>query len=149
MGSQNAGWFRLEQNANALLPMMGVGAALVIVAFAGSPLDRQLDTAGGLARAIRILLILGSLFNVLGLLIEFAIVGTLALGFGLICLSVAVTRRRLVSATDRVLIILSAIGSLTWNTETVSAFLLVGVGAIWMILSIRVLSGEHGLIDRA
>ncbi|MCA1709694.1 MAG: hypothetical protein LC808_43030, partial [Actinobacteria bacterium] len=45
----------------------------------------------------------------------------------------------MVATTDRVLIILSAVGSLTWNTETVSAFLLVGVGILWMILSIRLL----------
>jgi O-antigen ligase len=86
------------------------------------------------------LLVVGPAFLVLSWVVEFATIGTLAFGIGLVCLAVAVTRERLVPATDRALIILSAIGSLTWNTETVSAFLLVGVGLIWLILSIRLLS---------
>jgi hypothetical protein len=139
VGSMNAGWFGLERNANALLPTLGVGAALVVIAFASSTLHTRLDEAGGLGRATRVLVVVGPLFYILSWVIEFAILGTLGLGIGLVCLAVAVTRWKLVSATDRVLIILSAVGSLTWNTETVSAFLLVGVGVIWMILSIRLL----------
>ena len=139
IGSQNAGWFGLERNANALLPTLGVGAALVVIAFASSTLHMRLREAGGLGRATQVLLVVGPLLYILSWLIQFAIFGTLCLGIGLICLAVAVTRGKLVPVTERVLIILSAIGSLTWNTETVSAFLLVGVGAIWMILSIRLL----------
>jgi hypothetical protein len=139
MGSQNAGWFELERDANALLPTLGVGASLVVVAFASSTLHMRLREAGSLGRATQVLLVVGPLLYILSWLIQFAIFGTLCLGIGLVCLAVAVSREKLVPVTERVLIILSAVGSLTWNTETVSAFLLVGVGAIWMILSIRLL----------
>jgi hypothetical protein len=42
-------------------------------------------------------------------------------------------------------IALSAIGSITWNTETLSAFLLVGVGLVWAILSVRLLKSPAGV----
>jgi hypothetical protein len=98
-----------------------------------------LREVGTLGRVTQVLIAVASLFFVLSWIIEFAIVGTLYLGLGLVCLSVCVMRWRLLATTDRVLIILSAVGSLTWNTETVSAFLLVGVAILWMILSIRLL----------
>lgn len=144
MGSQNAGWFGLERNANALLPFMGVGASLVVGTFAKSPLNGRLGQAGGAGRASQVLLIAGPIIFVLSWVIQFAIIGTLALGIGLVCLAIAVTRQKLVPVIDRVLIAASAIGSLTWNTETTSAFLLVGVGVFWMLLSIRLLNGEAG-----
>lgn len=41
----------------------------------------------------------------------------------------------------------AAIASLTWNTETVSAFLLAAVGLLWTVLSLRLhhegAAGEH------
>lgn len=151
IGSMNAGWLGLERNANAVLPALGVGAALVLIAFFSTTLHVRLREVGTLGRVTQVLIAVGSLFFVLSWLIEFAIVGTLCLGLGLVCLSVSVTRWRLIATTDRVLIILSAVGSLTWNTETVSAFLLVGVGILWMILSIRLLppSGEKELVEPA
>ena len=151
MGAQNAGWFGLERNANALLPVMGVGAALVVGGFAPSSFNTRLSQARGLGRAAQAFLIAGPAMYVIGSVIGFAIVGTLALGIGLVCLALAVTLRKLAPVIDRVLIILSAVGSVTWNTETVSAFLLVGVGAIWMVLAIRLLSGDppHSKLGRA
>jgi hypothetical protein len=140
IGSMNAGWLGLERNANAALPALGVGAALVVIAFFSTALHGRLREIGTLGRVTQVLIAVGCLSFVLSWLIEFAIVGTLCLGLGLVCLSVSVTRWRLVTTTDRILIILSAVGSLTWNTETVSAFLLVGVGFLWIILSIRLLS---------
>jgi hypothetical protein len=139
IGSMNAGWFELERNANALLPVLGVGAALVVIAFLSSTLHVRLREIGTLGRVTQVLLVVGPLLLVLAWIIEFALVGTLSLGLGLVCLSVAVTRWKLVATTDGVLIILSAVASLTWNTETVSSFFLVGVAVIWMILSIRLL----------
>ncbi|MFN2490346.1 MAG: hypothetical protein ABR529_11535 [Actinomycetota bacterium] len=140
IGSMNAGWFGLHPNANALLPLLGVGAGLVIIAFASGELPTRLGEIGGLGLATKYLLVGGPALYVLSWAIEFAILGTLALGVGLVCLSIAVWRRRLVPSLDRILITFSAIGSLVWNTETVSAFLLVGVGFIWLILSVRQLS---------
>jgi hypothetical protein len=139
IGSMNAGWFGLERNANALLPTLGVGAALIVIAFFSTSFHMRLREAGSLGRVTQVLLVVGPVFFILSWVIEFAIIGTLSLGLGLVCLAVTVTRWKFVSTTDRVLIILSAVGSLTWNTETVSAFPLVGVGAVWMVLSIRLL----------
>jgi hypothetical protein len=56
-----------------------------------------------------------------------------------------VLRQRLFHPGDRLLIALSAIGSITWNTETLSAFLLVGVGLVWAILSVRLLQAPAGV----
>jgi hypothetical protein len=138
MGSMNAGWFSLEGDANALFPLLGVGAGLV-VGFARSSLTRRLHEAGWLGRAARYLLVVAPVLLILNAVVEFAIFGTLALAFGLISLAVVVLRRRLFHPGDRLLVALSAIGSITWNTETLSAFLLVGVGLAWAILSVRLL----------
>lgn len=140
IGAQNAGWFELERDANEVLPLLGVGAALVTIAFIGTPFSEQLREVGALGVASRILIVVGCSLFIMGALIQFAIFGTLSLAAGLICMAVAVTRHRLVSMTDRILIIVSAVGSITWNTETTSAFLLVGVGLIWMVLAIRLIS---------
>lgn len=142
MGSQNAGWFGLEREANDLLPALGVGAALVVVAFVGSSFSLAVKRSGGLGTASRILLIVGALLFMFGPLIDFAILGTLSLAAGLIFLAITVMWAKLASFVDRALIIVSAIGSITWNTETVSAFFLVGVGLIWMALAIRLLPGD-------
>jgi hypothetical protein len=139
MGSMNAGWFGLERDANSLFPLLGTGAGLVVVGFARSSLARQLDEAGGLGRAARYLLVVAPVLLLLNAVVEFAIFGTLALAFGLIAVAVVVLRRRLFHPGDHVLIALSAVGSIAWNTETLSAFLLVGVGLLWAILSIRLL----------
>lgn len=88
------------------------------------------------------LLLTGALLYVVSWIIQFAILGTLTLALGLVCLAFTLWARRLGAVVDRVLVTVSAIGSLTWNTETTSAFLLVGVGAIWAILAFRLLRYE-------
>ena len=69
---------------------------------------------------------------ILNAVVEFAIFGTLALAFGLISLAVVVLRQRLFHPGDRLLIALSA-------------FLLVGVGLVWAILSVRLLQAPAGV----
>ena len=136
MGASNAGWLAREVEANQLLAGLGIGAGFVVMMFAGTDFSRALKRTG-VGRAARWLLIIGSALYVVGGMIEFAIFGTLALAAGLFCLAAAVFNDRLGAAADRVLIALSAVGSITWNTETPSAFLLVGVGVIWAVLSVR------------
>jgi hypothetical protein len=145
MGSMNAGWLGLERDANSLFPLLGVGAGLVVVGFARSRLARGLHEAGWLGRAAQYLLAVAPVLLILNAAVEFAIFGTLALAFGLISLAVVMLRRRLLPPGDRLLIVLSAIGSITWNTETLSAFLLVGVGLLWAILSVRLLKSPAGV----
>ncbi len=142
MGAQNAGWLGPERNANALLPFLGVGAALVVVALRSTPFHHRLRESP-VGQVSGYLLAVGAVLYVVSWAIEFAIFGTLTLAFGLICLSIAMWARRVLGMTDRILITLSAIGSLTWNTETESAFLLVGVGVIWAFLSVRLLMTER------
>lgn len=131
-------------NSNALFPLLGVGSGLVVIGLARSDLKHELHRAGALGRAAVYLLIVAPALMIVSGLIEFAIFGTLALAFGLISLAVIVFGRRLFHPADRLLIALSAIGSLTWNTETVSAFFLVGVGLLWAILSVRVPTSPAG-----
>ena len=144
MGSQNDGWFGLERETNDVLPVLGVGAALVAIAFTGTSFSDRLREVGTVGVASRVLVVAGSVLFIMGTLIEFAIFGTLSLAAGLICMAVAVIRHALVPVIDRVLISASAVGSITWNTETTSAFLLVGVGLIWIVLAIRLLPTEAG-----
>ena len=137
IGAQNAGWSGLQRNSNQLLPALGVGAALVVLVFASSRFRKRVHQSGDLGVASEVLLVLGPALYVVSALIEFAIFGTLSFGLGLVFLAIVVVRHRLVPMIDRVLIVLSAIGSLTWNTETVSAFLLTAVGLIWVVLTLR------------
>lgn len=142
MGSQKAGWFGPDRNANLLLPALGIGAALVVLAFAPSHLRQRVHRTGALGITSEVLLVLGALLYIVSAIIEFAIIGTLSFGLGLVCLAIAVIRAKLVPVVHRVLIGLSAVGSLTWNTETVSAFLLTAVGLIWVVLTIRLLNDD-------
>lgn len=139
IGSMNAGWFNQDGDANGELPLIGLGAGLVIFAFLGTPLHERVRAAGKLGNAIKILLAIGVLFNILQPVLEFAIFGTLGLGIGLVCLSVATWGREFPPRLDQILIAFSAAGSLTWNTETTSAFLLLGVAILWMVISFRLL----------
>lgn len=141
MGAQNADWLGPGRDANALLPFLGVGAALVIVALRGTSFHHSLRESP-VGRWSGYLLTVGAALYVVSWAIQFAIFGTLTLAFGLICLSITIWARRVLGMTDRILATISAIGSLTWNTETASAFLLVGVGVIWAILAVRLLMTE-------
>ena len=137
MGAQNAGWLA-ERDANALLPFLGIGAALAITAMRKTSFHERLASSA-IGRIGGCLLVLGAVLYVVSWAIDFAIFGTLTLAFGLICVAVAFWAARIGEVIDRVLAVLAAVFSLTWNTETPSAFLLVGVGVIWAVLSFRML----------
>lgn len=141
IGAQNADWLGPERNANALLPLLGLGAALVIIATRSTSFHEHVSLSL-VGRVAGYLLLAGALLYVVSWIIQFAILGTLTLALGLICLAFTLWTRRLGAVVDRVLVTVSAIGSLTWNTETTSAFLLVGVGLIWAILAFRLLPHE-------
>lgn len=137
MGAMNAGWFGLQREANSLFPLLGVGLALVVAAWAAAGWWATLSRAGIGGRSAASLLVLAPGVYILSWLIEFAILATLAMGIGLVLLAVTLWRHRLSRSPDRVLVAAAAAGSLTWNTETLSAFLLVGVGVIFAILCMR------------
>ncbi len=108
-----------------------------IPAWAAVGWPAKLWHAGIAGRGAVVLLFVAPAVYLLSWVIEFAIFGTLALGLGLILLAVAMWRRQLSDRVDRVLVAFAAVGSLTWNTETLSAFLLVGVGLVFVVLSLR------------
>lgn len=142
LGAQNVGWLGAGRDANALLPVLGVGAGLVVAAVRSSSLHDDLrgfpaGRVGGYLAAA------GAVLFVFSWLIEFAIFGTLTLGLGLVCVAWAFWARRVGTVVDRGLATLSAIASLTWNTETTSAFLLVGVGLAWAVLVLRLLAPQR------
>ncbi len=141
IGAQNADWLGVERNANALLPFLGLGAALVIIAARTTSFHEHLRNSL-VGRVAGYLLMAGAVLYVVSWIIQFAILGTLTLALGLICLAFTLWAQRLGDVIDRVLVTLSAIGSLIWNTETTSAFLLVGVGLIWVVLAVRLLPPE-------
>jgi len=141
IGAQNADWLGMGRDANALLPLLGLGVALVIAAARTTSFHEHLRTFPA-GRVSGYLLMAGALLYVVSWIIQFAILGTLTLALGLICLAFTFWAQRLGDVIDRVLVTLSAIGSLTWNTETTSAFLLVGVGLIWAVLAVRLLPPE-------
>ncbi len=93
--------------------------------------------SGLLGKGAVVLLVLGAVLFLLNPVVQFAILGTLALGIGLVLFAAVLWRRRLIATTDRVMATGAAIASLTWNTETLSAFLLVVVGLLLAVLSLR------------
>lgn len=147
IGAQNAGWLNWR-DANALLPFLGLGGALVIIAVRNSSLHEELRSSA-IGHVGGYLLLLGAILYVVSWVIQFAIFGTLTFALGLFCIAVSFWGLRLGRITDRVLVTLSAIGSITWNTETQSAFLLVAVGLIWVVLSFRLLNFEGFVSARA
>ncbi len=142
MGSMNAGWFGLERDANAVFPLLGVGVLLVVASWARRGWARTLWGSGVLGKAAAALLVLAPVLFVLNPVIQFAIFGTLALGIGLALFAALLWRRRFMAKADRVLATVAAIASLTWNTETLSAFLLVVVGLLLAALLLR--AEDHG-----
>lgn len=143
IGSMAAGWFGLERDSNAVFPLLGLGAALFVAGLALAGWIKALWRAGPEGIAAVVLLVVAPLVYLISWVIEFAIFGTFALGLGLVLLAVTMWRRRLADPLDRVLVTLAAVGSLTWNTETLSAFLLVGVGLIWSVVVVH-LQHPHG-----
>ncbi len=142
MGSMNAGWFGLTRDVNGVFPLLGAGVLPVVAGWLGSGWARRLWHAGIFGRAAVALVTSGAILFLLNPLLQFAIFGTLTFGIGLALFAIVLWRHQMMAKVDRLLAALGALGSLTWNTETVSSFLLVAVGLVLMALSLRLGSGE-------
>jgi hypothetical protein len=136
MGAMNAGWLGLERDVNSMFPLLGLGVLAMMAGWSGG-VGRTVWASGALGKAATVMALLGGLFFLLNPILQVAIFGTLLFGFGLGLFSVALWRKELMGREDHLLASFAAIGSLTWNTETLSAFLLVGVGALLALLSMR------------
>ncbi|MDX1448465.1 MAG: hypothetical protein R3246_05320 [Acidimicrobiia bacterium] len=134
MGSMNAGAFGLQRDADAVFPFLGLGVLMLATGWAAS---RQGWGSTFLGKAAAALVVLGAVFFLANPVLQFAILGTLSFGLGLVLFTVTLWRQRLMTGADRLLATLAAVGSLTWNTETLSAFLLVPVGLLLAVLSVR------------
>ena len=139
-GSKNSGLFGLARDNGGLQVWLGVGAGLLVLGFASAGWGRRLWRSRPLGPAAAVALAAGALLNVVSAVVDFAILGTLGLAVGLVLLAVVALRERLVGPLDGGLLVVSAVLALTWNTETVSAWLLAVNGAVWVVLSLRLLS---------
>lgn len=138
-GAKNASLFGLTGASSDIQLWLGVGAALVITGFALGGWGRRLWRAVPLGPVAVVVLVLGAALNAVSALVDFAILGTLGLALGLVLLAVVGLQHRLGAQSDRWLLAASAVLSLTWNTETASVWLLAVNGAVWVVLSVRLL----------
>ena len=136
MGSMNAGWLPPGGGTNSVFPLLGAGVLAMVVGWAAG-LGREVWRSGGLGKIAAVFVVLGGLFFLLNPILQFAIFGTLFFGFGLGMFTVTLWRQNLMTRVDHLLGSFATVGSLTWNTETVSAFFLVGVGVLLAVLSLR------------
>ena len=139
MGSMNAGWLGLQRDTNSMFPLLGLGV-LAVVAGWSHGLGREVWRSGGLGKAATVTAVLGGLFFLLNPILQFAIFGTLLFGIGLGLFTVTLWRQDWLTRVDHLVASFATVGSLIWNTETLSAFLLVGVGLLLAVLSVRMRS---------
>ena len=136
MGAMNAGWLGLERDVNSMFPLLGIGVLWMLAGW-WRRVGRQVWRSSGLGKAATVAVALGGLFFLLNPILQFAIFGTLFFGFGLGLFTVTLWRQDLLTRADHLIASFATVGSLTWNTETLSAFLLVGVGVLLAVLSVR------------
>lgn len=136
-GARNAGLFGWVRDARGLQLWLGIGAALLLTGFAMDGWGSRLRRATPLGPVALGALVTGAALNLVSELVGFAILGTLGLGAGLVLLAVTAFRAQLVPRPDRWLVAVSAVLSLTWNTETSTAWFLAANGAVWLVLSAR------------
>jgi hypothetical protein len=139
MGAMNAGWLGLERDVNSMFPLLGIGVLWMLAGW-WRRVGREVWRSGGLGKAATVTAVLGGLFFLLNPILQVAIFGTLLFGIGLGLFTVTLWRQKLLTRVDHLLASLATVGSLTWNTETLSAFLLVGVGLLLAAMSLRMRS---------
>ena len=142
MAAGNLRWFGWSPNANPLMVFLGLGLAPVVIAFAlirGADIWRR----GAAGRIATIAGFAAPTFLLASALIEFAIFGTLMTFVAIAAFAILVHRDRLMPRTDIALLYVATIASITWNTETPSAALLIAVGLIASWISYRALLAER------
>ena len=142
MAARNLGWFGWSQNSDPVMVWLGLGLALIVLAFgvvrgadiwSGGPAGR-IAAVAGIAAAITLLA---------SGVIQFAIFGTLLTFVAFVAFTVMVYRRRHLPRSDVTLLVVATVASITWNTETPSAALLVVVGLVAGWISFRALLADR------
>jgi hypothetical protein len=138
MAARNLRWFGWTPSANPLMVWLGLGLALQVAAL-GIAFGPQILRAGVAGKVAAAAGSLAPLILLLSRLVEFAIFGTLATFLAIAAFTVAVLRHALLPRPDVVLLAFATVASITWNTETASAALLVVVGLIGAWICYRAL----------
>jgi hypothetical protein len=142
MAARNLGWFGWAPDANSLFVWLGAGLALMVVGF-GLRYGRDIRRSGVAGRIAAAAGISAPIILLLSRLIEFAIFGTLATFVAIAAFTVTVHRGRLLGRLEVVLLYVATVASITWNTETASAALLVVVGLIGAWVAYRALVSDR------
>ncbi len=129
MAARNLRWFGWVPEANPLFVWLGVGLALVVGGFALRH-GTDIRSRGALGRWTARAGIAAPIFLLLSWVIEFAIFGTVITFAAILMFTVLVHRARLLPRLDVVLLAVATVASITWNTETPSAALLIIVGLV-------------------
>ncbi len=125
----NLGWFGVGRDANGRAVWLGVGLGLVVLGFTVQH-GRDIYRRGALGRGVARTSIAAIVLLLLSRVLEFAILGTLATFAAILLFTLLVRKERLLSRRDVVLLALATVASITWNTETASAALLIIVGLV-------------------
>lgn len=142
MAAGNLRWFGWSPDANPLFIWLGAGLALIVLAF-GVVHGADIWRRGADGRVATVFGIAAPIVLLMSRLIEFAILGTLATFVAILAFSVSVHRGKWLPLSDVVLLYIAAVASITWNTETASAALLVVVGLIGAWISYRALIADR------
>jgi hypothetical protein len=129
MAAGNLRWLGGSPEANDLFVYLGVGSALVVAGFAARH-GADIRGRGQLGRLVSVAAIAACIILLLSRLLDFAIFGTLATFVTLLGFTRLVQRDKLLPMPDVVLLYVATVASITWNTETPSAALLIVVGLV-------------------
>lgn len=138
MAAGNLRWFGRSPGANEHFLWLGIGFVLIVVAF-GAVRGRQIWRQGPPGQIASVAGVVAPLMLLVSRMIEFAILGTLMTFIAILAFAVTVHLRKLMPRVDVVLLYVAALASITWNTETGSAALLVIVGLVASWISYRAL----------
>ncbi len=122
---------------------LGIGLSLVVAGFAVQH-GADIRSRGALGRWIARTSLVAPLFLLLSPVIQFAIFGTLLTFVALLLFTLLVHQNHLLPRGDVGLLGVATVASITWNTETPSAALLVLVGLVAAWVSYRALLAGHG-----
>ncbi len=144
--ASNLRWFGWAPDANPLVVdpgfWMGVGLSLVVGGFAighGADIRSRGELGLWTARAA----LASPVFLLLSPLIQFAIFGTLITFAAILMFTLLIHRENLLPRVDVGLLGVATVASITWNTETPSAALLIIVGLVASWISYRALVAGH------
>jgi len=138
----NLGWYDWSRDANGQFIWLGLGLLLVVGAF-GVEHAADLWSLGRSGKVAALAGVVAPVVLLTSRLIEFAIFGTLSTFVLLAAFTRAAQHHGRLPRVDVAVLAVATVGSITWNTENGSAALLIGVGGLLAIESLRMLSARR------